>query len=174
MSIDADLRAGVIDPLTAVMRRELLGKESQLFGAMDGAMKFVKGDAIAGLIIVIVNLLGGISIGVFQLEMDASEATHVYSVLTIGDGLIAQIPALLISITAGLMITRVSSSGSPDDANVGREISEQLLSQPKAWLVAAVAMLGFAVVPGMPTAVFITLSAVTAAIGSFRIWRLKN
>lgn len=173
MSIDADMRAGIIDPYEAMQRREELSKESQLFGAMDGAMKFVKGDNIAGLIIVMVNLIGGISIGVMQHGMSASESMHLYSVLTIGDGLVAQIPALMISITAGLMITRVAPDNSGNEGNVGVEMTNQLLSEPKAWLVASGAMLIFGFVPGMPTMVFIGLSATTAFVGGYGRWRLR-
>ena len=109
MSIDGDMRAGVIDMAEAKRRRERVEKESQLYGSMDGAMKFVKGDAIAGLIITTINLIGGLSIGVFQRGMDVAEAMHVYSILTIGDGLVAQIPALLIAMTAGIIVTRVTT-----------------------------------------------------------------
>lgn len=175
MSIDSDLRAGLIDVSTAKRRRVDLAKESQLFGAMDGAMKFVKGDAIAGLVILFINLIGGFSIGVMQLGMPAGDAMHVYSVLTIGDGLIAQIPALLISLTAGMIITRVSSdSDNGEDNNIGREIAEQLTSQPKAWILSSIGMFGFALLPGMPTGVFIMLALLTLATGSFQVWRAKR
>ncbi|MCX4028140.1 type III secretion system export apparatus subunit SctV [Endozoicomonas sp. SM1973] len=165
MSIDSDLRAGLISPYHAAAAREALGKESQLYGAMDGAMKFVKGDAIAGLIIVFVNLIGGASIGALQKGMTGAEALQLYAILTIGDGLVAQIPALLLALTAGMIITRVSSNNVESKLNVGKEIVEQVLSQPKAWLIAATVMLGFASVPGMPTAVFICLSLISAVLG---------
>ncbi|WP_323169449.1 type III secretion system export apparatus subunit SctV [Pantoea agglomerans] len=174
MSIDSDLRAGLIEAHQARQRRENLAKESQLFGAMDGAMKFVKGDAIAGLVIVFINMIGGFAIGVLQNGMDASAAMHIYSVLTIGDGLIAQIPALLISLTAGMIITRVSADGQQVDANIGREIAEQLTSQPKAWIMSAAGMLGFALLPGMPTTVFIVISIVALGSGLFQLWRTKQ
>lgn len=175
MSIDSDLRAGMIDVNTAKRRRVDLAKESQLFGAMDGAMKFVKGDAIAGLVILFINLIGGFSIGVMQLGMPAGDAMHTYSVLTIGDGLIAQIPALLISLTAGMIITRVSSdSDIGEDNNIGREIAEQLTSQPKAWILSSIGMFGFALLPGMPTGVFVILAVLTLATGSFQVWRAKR
>lgn len=174
MSIDSDLRAGLIEAHQARQRRENLAKESQLFGAMDGAMKFVKGDAIAGLVIVFINMIGGFAIGVLQNGMEASAAMHIYSVLTIGDGLIAQIPALLISLTAGMIITRVSADGQQVDANIGREIAEQLTSQPKAWIMSAAGMLGFALLPGMPTAVFIVISAIALGSGLFQLWRTKQ
>ncbi len=173
MSIDSDLRGGLIDGVEAGTRRQRLAKESQLFGAMDGAMKFVKGDAIAGLIIVFINMLGGFAIGVVQNDMAAGDSMRLYSVLTIGDGLIAQIPALLISLTAGMIITRVSDSQAVD-ANIGREIAEQLTSQPKAWIIASFAMLGFAMIPGMPSAVFVTISMVCLGSGLLQLWRAKQ
>lgn len=174
MSIDSDLRSGLIDVNQARNRRNELAQESQLFGAMDGAMKFVKGDAIAGLVILFINLIGGISIGVLQLGMSAIDALHVYSILTIGDGLIAQIPALLISLTAGMIITRVASSDSDNTSNnVGSEIARQLTSQPKAWVLASVSMLCFAIMPGMPGFDFTVLAIAAFATGSIQIWRAK-
>ncbi|MBA0183539.1 type III secretion system export apparatus subunit SctV [Pectobacterium versatile] len=174
MSIDSDLRAGLIEAHQARQRRENLAKESQLFGAMDGAMKFVKGDAIASLVIVFINMIGGFAIGMLQHNMAASDAMHVYSVLTIGDGLIAQIPALLISLTAGMIITRVSADGQKVDANIGREIAEQLTSQPKAWIISSLGMFGFALLPGMPTLVFVTISLASLGSGLFQLWRIKQ
>ena len=167
MSIDSDLRAGLIDGLQAREKREQLSRESQLFGAMDGAMKFVKGDAIAGLIIVVVNLLGGFTTGMFQHGLSAAESIQLYSVLTIGDGLIAQIPALLISLTAGMIITRVAPDGRKGVSNMGAEIARQMTSEPKSWMIASVGMLAFAVVPGMPTLVFILISAATGFLGYY-------
>lgn len=164
MSIDGDMRAGVIDMDEARRRRGLVEKESQLYGAMDGAMKFVKGDAIAGLIIVAVNLLGGVLIGVMMRGFTAAEAVKVYSILTIGDGLIAQIPALFVSICAGMIVTRVSSADG-GISNVGSDIGSQLLAQPKAFLIGSVVMLGFALIPGMPTTTFLILSVVVGIIG---------
>ncbi|ANF89275.1 Harpin secretion protein hrpI (plasmid) [Pseudomonas antarctica] len=173
MSIDSDLRANLINVQEAKRRRSELGKESQLFGAMDGAMKFVNGDAIASLIIVAINMIGGISIGVIQHGMSAGDAVQLYTVLTIGDGLIAQIPALLISVTSGMIITRVSNDNAAADANIGREIAEQITSQPKAWIIASVAMLGFAAMPGMPTAVFITIAIICSLGGFLQLQRAK-
>ncbi|MBR5998187.1 MAG: FHIPEP family type III secretion protein, partial [Deltaproteobacteria bacterium] len=112
MSIDADMRAGVIDMEEAQRRRSRVGQESQMYGAMDGAMKFVKGDSIAGMVIAVVNIVGGTIIGITQNGMTASEALHTYGILTIGDGLVSQIPSLIISISAGVLITR---SGESDD-----------------------------------------------------------
>ena len=164
MSIDADMRAGAIDMNEARRRRTRLEKESQLYGAMDGAVKFVKGDAIASIIIVFVNLGGGMLIGTMQRDLSASEAMAIYSVLTIGDGLIAQIPALLMSITAGMIVTRVTSEDS-GRSNVGRDIAEQVLAQPNALLVAGAIMLGFALVPGMPGWVFMILAVLAGVVG---------
>ncbi len=173
MSIDSDLRANLITVHEARKRRAELNKESQLFGAMDGAMKFVNGDAIASLIIVAINMIGGISIGVLQHNMAAGDALQLYTVLTIGDGLIAQIPALLISVTSGMIITRVPNTEAGVEANIGREIAEQITSQPKAWIIASVAMLGFAALPGMPTGVFITIAIICGAGGFLQLQRAK-
>ncbi len=174
MSIDSDLRAGLIDADAARERRDALSRESQLYGAMDGAMKFVKGDAIAGLVIVAVNLIGGFTVGVLQHSMSFGEAVPVYSVLTVGDGLVAQIPALLISLTAGMIVTRVNTNASDAEANVGREMAEQVLSQPKAWLIASGAMVGFSLVPGMPSMAFLVLGVVAFGVGVTRKQFLKE
>ncbi|MCQ9393588.1 type III secretion system export apparatus subunit SctV [Pseudomonas viridiflava] len=174
MSIDSDLRANLINVREARHRREQLSKESQLFGAMDGAMKFVKGDAIAGLVIVFINLIGGFSIGVLQNGMEAGDAMHLYSVLTIGDGLIAQIPALLISLTAGMIITRVAPDSQTADANIGHEIAEQLTSQPKAWVFSSIGMMGFGLIPGMPTLVFACIALLCLFSGLIQLWRIRQ
>lgn len=163
MSIDGDMRAGTIDMEEAKRRRGIVEKESQLYGAMDGAMKFVKGDAIAGLIIVAVNLLGGIVIGTMQRGMTAADAAKTYSVLTIGDGLIAQIPALFIAICAGIIVTRVQTGDGP--SNVGKDIGAQVLAQPRALLIAAGVALAMGVIPGMPLTVFLVLAVVIGGIG---------
>lgn len=166
MSIDSDLRAGILTPEEAKAKRAHLGQESQLHGAMDGAMKFVKGDAIAGICIVAINLIGGISIGIIQRGMDAGQAMQVYSILSIGDALIAQIPALLISLGAGIITTRVSDDHDEGDpTNVGRDIVSQLFAEPKALLTAAGIMLLFGLVPGMPIAVFAALAVGLAVAG---------
>jgi type III secretion protein V len=162
MSIDSDMRAGQIEMGEAKRRRNKLEKESQLYGAMDGAMKFVKGDAIAGLIIIAINLIGGITIGTMQHGMTATEALERYSLLTIGDGLVTQIPALFISITAGFIVTRVSSEENKD---LGTDIASQLMNEPKALMITAVILAIFAVVPGFPAIVFIVLSAACAGGG---------
>jgi len=175
MSIDNDLRSGVITGDQARQRRNELGKESQLFGAMDGAMKFVKGDAIAGLVIVFINLIGGMTIGILQQGLPAAEAGRKYSILSIGDGLIAQIPSLLISLCAGMIITRVSNStsGGDKETNVGREILEQVFNQPRSILIASGIMVTFGLIPGMPTTIFIVLALITAS-GSFFRYQFTN
>jgi type III secretion protein V len=154
MSIDGDLKAGVIDADVARERRLVLERESQLYGAFDGAMKFIKGDAIAGIIIILVNLIGGIAIGVTRYQMDMSTALSTYTMLTIGDGLVAQIPALLISISAGFIVTRING----DDANLGRNIMSQLLGIPFAVGITACLAIVVALLPGFPPLVFLGLS----------------
>ncbi len=166
MSIDADMRGGAIDMEEAQRRRGLVEKESQLYGSMDGAMKFVKGDAIAGLIIIFVNLAAGVSIGVFSKGLPAGEALELYAILTVGDGLISQIPALLISITAGMIVTRVSTEEATD---LGNEIGTQLLNKPKALMVGGGLLLGFALVPGFPTLTFLTLAGIIGGGGFYLI-----
>ncbi len=159
MAIDADLRAGEIDQATARGRRRSLEQESQLYGAMDGAMKFVKGDAIAGLIIIVINLVGGLVVGVLQHGMSFADAGETYSILTVGDGLVAQIPALLVSITAGTVVTRVAG-GETD--NLGGEIALQLGKDSRALGLAAglCALMGF--IPGFPTLIFLAFSLALA------------
>ncbi|MBF0399101.1 MAG: type III secretion system export apparatus subunit SctV, partial [Desulfobacterales bacterium] len=162
MSIDADMRAGTIEMGEAKRRRSDLEKESQLYGAMDGAMKFIKGDAIAGLIIVVINIIGGISIGVMQKGMTVSQALVKYSILTIGDGLISQIPSLMICITSGTIVTRVSTQ---DDSNLGTDIANQLLGQPKALLITSGVLVGFGLIPGFPEIQFFLLAAIFGFTG---------
>ncbi len=171
MSIDGDLRAGIIDATEARKRRQVIEKESQLYGSMDGAMKFVKGDAIAGLIIILVNILGGVAIGVWQNGMSASEAMHLYTILTVGDGLVAQIPALLIAITSGIIVTRVTQE---QGADLGSDIGKQVLNQPKAFMVGGALLLIFAVIPGFPTLVFLVLAALFAGCGYFVVRAAKK
>ncbi len=171
MSIDADMRAGSIDMDEAQARRGRVEKESQLYGSMDGAMKFVKGDAIAGLIIIFINIGAGVSIGVFQMGMTSGEALQLFSILTIGDGLIAQIPALLISITAGIIVTRVANE---DATDLGNEIGSQLMNKPKALLVGGGLLLGFATVPGFPTLTFLLLAALVGGGGFMKLRKLRR
>lgn len=170
MSIDSDLRGGLISPEDAQAKRAHLGQESQLHGAMDGAMKFVKGDAIAGLCIMAINMIGGISIGIMQRGLPAGEALKVYSILSIGDALISQIPALLISLAAGMITTRVTAENLDEEgkiirSNIGQDIVKELFAEPKALLTAAAIMLLFAFIPGMPTMIFMILSIGLAAGG---------
>ena len=159
MSIDADLNAGVIDQATAKKRREELAQESDFFGAMDGASKFVSGDAIAGLLILLINLIGGLAIGVVQHDLSVSEAGKIYTLLTIGDGLVAQIPSLLLSLATAIIVTRVTTSES---------ITEQAGSQlanPSALFISAIILVILGLVPGMPHLIFISLAAATAGLG---------
>ena len=166
MSIDADLRAGAIDQAAARKRRRDLERESQMFGAMDGAMKFIKGDVIAGLIIVLVNLVGGIAIGALQHGLPVAEAAATYALIAIGDGLVSQIPSLCIATAAGLVVTRVASER--EDGSLGGEIGSQFFGNAKPlWIVAGMC-LALALMPGMPRLIFIGL---TAAIG-FGAWSL--
>lgn len=154
MSIDSDVRAGLIAPEEAKKKRDELRKESQLFGAMDGAMKFIQGDAIAGLCIIVTNIFGGLYLGLSRGQ-DISSAAHTYTILTVGDGLVSQIPALLISICAGIVVTRVSSG---EGKTLGSDISEQLFSAPKTILLTG-AILGFmGILPGVPFLPFFGVS----------------
>jgi type III secretion protein V len=166
MSIDAELRAGHIDHNEARRRRAALARESQLFGSMDGAMKFVKGDAIAGIVVLAVNIVGGLVIGILQRGMDAATAARTYTVLTIGEGLVAQIPALVISTSAGIIVTRVASE--EEGGQLGRDIGSQVMAQPKALAIAAGLLGLLAVVPGLPTIPFLTLALLLGALA----WRL--
>lgn len=167
MSIDADLRAGIIDADMAKQRRSVLEKESQLYGSFDGAMKFIKGDAIANIIIIFVNIIGGLSVGIGQKGMDFSSALSVYTILTVGDGLVSQIPALLIAISAGFIVTRVSG----ESDNMGKTIISQLLSNPFVLLVTCILALGIGLLPGFPLMVFLFLSCMIGLYGYIKFWR---
>ena len=171
MSIDGDMRAGVIDMQEAQIRRSKVQRESQMYGSMDGAMKFVKGDALAGLIIAVVNLLGGVGVGMFQHNLTGAEALDTYAILTIGDGLISQIPALLISITAGIIVTRVGSDNDEDEENLGNTIGKQMTGYPKALVIGSGLLLVFAMIPGFPTATFLGLAIVVGGGGYLMIRR---
>jgi len=165
MAIDADLNAGLIDQNEAKQRRQAVIQEADFYGAMDGASKFVRGDAIAGILILFVNVVGGLAVGIWQHGLAVSEAAHNYTLLTIGDGLVAQIPALVLSTAAAIMVTRVSSS-----QDMGTQILSQLFHHPRALAVTAglVGIIGF--VPGMPNLVFL-LSAAIAGLGAYAIKR---
>lgn len=150
MAIDADLNAGLIGPEQAKERRATIAKEADFYGSMDGASKFVRGDAIAGLIILVINLLGGVSIGVFQHDLSMAEAFQRFALLTIGDGLVAQVPSLLLAVAAAIIVTRMNDEGDMSEA-----VGSQLLASPRVILTAAIVMLVLGVVPGMPSLAFI-------------------
>ncbi|MFY9399255.1 MAG: flagellar biosynthesis protein FlhA [Desulfomonilia bacterium] len=160
MAIDADLNAGIITEQEARERRDKIRREAEFYGAMDGATKFVRGDAIAGIIITFINILGGIIIGVLQHKMPFGEALTTYTTLTIGDGLVSQIPALIISSAAGILVTQSAA-----DKSMGALLSEQLSFQPMALLSAAVIIFGFGLVPGMPHASFIAIALLMGTVG---------
>jgi flagellar biosynthesis protein FlhA len=159
MSIDADLNAGLVTEDQARTRRSNIAREADFYGAMDGASKFVRGDAIAGILITLVNILGGLGIGVLQMGMEAAVAAQTYTILTIGDGLVSQIPALITSISAGLIVTRSTS-----EDNLGTDLMRQLTSKPRALAVASFVLFGFAMVPGLPSTPFLILAIGTGAI----------
>jgi flagellar biosynthesis protein FlhA len=153
MAIDADLNAGLIDENEARSRRSTIAREAEFYGAMDGASKFVRGDAIAGILITLINILGGLVIGVLQMGLDLGTAAQNYTILTIGDGLVSQIPALVISTGAGILVSRAASEGS-----MGFELARQFSVQPKALTVASGIILLFGLAPGMPIFPFLLLS----------------
>jgi flagellar biosynthesis protein FlhA len=157
MAIDADLNAGLIDQAEAKRRRSEVAQEADFYGSMDGASKFVRGDAIAGLLILFINLIGGIAIGVLQHSLAFAEAGKVYTLLTIGDGLVAQIPSLLLSTAAAVMVTRVSTS-----EDMGSQVHRQMFASPRALAVAAAILIAMGLVPGMPHFSFISLGLVAA------------
>ncbi|MCX8031216.1 MAG: flagellar biosynthesis protein FlhA [Thermodesulfovibrionales bacterium] len=159
MAIDADLNAGLIDEAEARRRRALISQEADFYGAMDGASKFVRGDAIAGLIITIINIIGGLLIGTIQKDMTFLDAARTYTILTIGDGLVSQIPALLISTAAGIVISRAGG-----ESDLGRDITSQIFLSPKALIATSIIMVLLGFVPGLPNVPFFILSAVSAGI----------
>ncbi|MBZ0219280.1 MAG: flagellar biosynthesis protein FlhA, partial [Candidatus Methylomirabilis sp.] len=160
MAIDADLNAGLIGDEEARRRRKEVSQESDFYGAMDGASKFVRGDAVAGILITIINIAGGLVIGVLQQGLPVGEAAMTYTLLTVGDGLVTQIPALIISTAAGIVVTNVSSESGLSDS-----IGRQFLLSPKPLFIAASILFVFGLVPGLPHIAFLTLSAITGAIG---------
>ena len=153
MSIDADFNAGLIDEGTARQKRKELQREADFFGAMDGASKFVRGDAIAGIVIVLVNIIGGLVIGVLQQGFSLLEATQIYIILTVGDGLVAQIPAILISTAAGMLVTRSTA-----EASFGEELAGQFLGYPRVLMLTAGMLFFLGLVPGLPTWPFLVLA----------------
>ncbi len=164
MSIDADLNAGVIDQETAKKRREELAQESDFFGSMDGASKFVRGDAMAGLLILIINIVGGLAIGIGQHNLPFADATRIYVLLTIGDGLVAQIPSLFLSLATAIIVTRVTTSESMTE-----QASTQLSNVPALFITSGILTI-MGLVPGMPHLVFLTLAAATAGL-AFMVMR---
>lgn len=170
MSIDADLRAGIIDAEDAKSRRSVLERESQLYGSFDGAMKFIKGDAIANIIIIFVNIIGGLAVGIGQHGLDFSTALSVYTILTVGDGLVSQIPALLIAISAGFIVTRVNG----DADNMGKNIVAQLLNNPFVILVTAGLALALGCLPGFPMLIFMALAALLMLYYYSVFWKGKS
>ena len=150
MSIDADLNSGVIDHNEARSKREDITREADFYGAMDGASKFVRGDAIAGLMILLINILGGVSIGIWQYDMNATEAAQLYGLMTIGDGLVAQIPSLLLSTAAAIMVTRISKA-----TDMNHQVRQEIMGQPRALMVAAGVLIIIGLVPGMPHVAFV-------------------
>jgi flagellar biosynthesis protein FlhA len=169
MAIDADLNSGLIDQDEARQRREDVARESDFYGAMDGASKFVRGDAVAGILILFINIIGGLSIGMAQHGLDFSTALQNYVLLTIGDGLVAQIPSLLLSTSAAIIVTRVTGK----QQDVGGQIVSQLFSSYKALAVAAVVLFIMGSIPGMPNFAFLTLAAAAGA-GAWMIWRREQ
>ncbi|MBD3401818.1 flagellar biosynthesis protein FlhA [candidate division GN15 bacterium] len=160
MAIDADLNAGIINDQEAKNRREEIAHEADFYGAMDGASKFVRGDAIAGILITLINVIGGFIIGIAINDMSLTDALRTYSLLSIGDGLVTQIPALLVSTASGIIVTRAAS-----DSSMGTDLGRQLSRQPRAILIAAAVLMIFGIVPGMPTTTFMVLGLAVGGIG---------
>ncbi len=165
MAIDADLNAGVINQEKAQQRRKDVGSEADFYGAMDGASKFVRGDAIASILILLINMIGGVAIGAFMHDLSFADAFRQYALLTIGDGLVAQIPALLLSAAAAIIVTRTADSGDFED-----QVSDQMLASPTVLYGAAAVMAALAVIPGMPTLTFLGFASVLG----FVAWRLAQ
>ncbi|QUM79757.1 flagellar biosynthesis protein FlhA [Moritella sp. 5] len=166
MAIDADLNAGIIDQEKAKLRREEVTQEADFYGSMDGASKFVKGDAVAGLLILFINIIGGLIIGISQHDLSFAEAGEIYTLLTIGDGLVAQIPSLLLSISAAIIVTRQNK-----DEKLGTQVTSQMVANPKALAVVAVIMTVMGLVPGMPHLAFIGFGVIT---GGWAWWLMKT
>jgi flagellar biosynthesis protein FlhA len=168
MAIDADLNAGLISQDEALQRRDDVAREADFYGAMDGASKFVRGDAVAGILILFINIIGGFAVGVLQHDLSAGQAAHNYVLLTIGDGLVAQIPSLLLSTAAAIIVTRVSGS-----QDMGNEVVTQLFNNPKVLFVTAALIGIMGLVPGMPNLVFLALAAMLGALGYLQLQQRK-
>jgi flagellar biosynthesis protein FlhA len=160
MAIDADLNAGLIDEKQAKQRRQEVAQEADFYGAMDGASKFVRGDAVAGILITVINIIGGIIIGVAQNNMSFGDASEVFTLLTVGDGLVAQIPALIISIAAGLIATR-----NTNDDTLGDQIESQFKAHPNALYIVAAVLTMTGLIPGFPLLPFLSISVVLVWVG---------
>src|SRR5204862_7103901 len=165
MAIDADLNAGIITQDEARVRRAEVRAESDFYGSMDGASKFVRGDAVAGILIMVINIIGGLLIGTMMHDLPVGEATKTYTLLTIGDGLVAQIPGLLLSVAVAIIVTRISR-----DQDMSSELGKQLFGQPKSLGVAAAVLGILGVIPGMPNFMFLAF----AALAGWGAWRLKR
>ncbi len=159
MSIDADLNAGFINEQDARRRREILSREAEYYGAMDGANKFVRGDAVAGILITVINIVGGLAIGVFQKNMPFALAAQNYTLLTVGDGLVTQIPALIISTAAGIIVSRAGN-----ESSLGSEITSQVFFHPRAIGMVSGVLFGFALIPGLPTVPFLVMAALAGTL----------
>lgn len=168
MAIDADLNAGALTQEQARQRREDIAREADFYGSMDGASKFVRGDAVAGILILVINIVGGMAVGSFQHDLSVSQSAHNYVLLTIGDGLVAQIPSLLLSTAAAIIVTRAS-----DAQDMGEQMGSQLFQSPKALIITAGVMASLGVIPGMPNLVFLFLAALLAA-GAFLLMQKDN
>ncbi|PKO58907.1 MAG: flagellar biosynthesis protein FlhA, partial [Betaproteobacteria bacterium HGW-Betaproteobacteria-17] len=166
LAVDADLNAGFINESEARTRRHDIGRESDFYGAMDGASKFVRGDAIAGIIILLVNLIGGVLVGLFQHDLGLTEALGRYALLTVGDGLVTQIPALIISTAAGIVVSRASS-----EQDLSREFSTQVFGRPQTLYVAAAVLGSLGMIPGTPHLAFLTIAAVLGGLG---VWLMRR
>lgn len=162
MAIDADLNAGLIGEDEARKRRTEIGQESEFYGAMDGASKYVRGDAVAGILIIIINIVGGLFVGMIQHDLGFDDAVKIYTLLAIGDGLVAQIPSLVISVAAGVVVSRVANS-----EDIGGQLTTQLFSNPRVIYITAAIVGGMGMIPGMPNFAFLTLAAVLGGIAYF-------
>ena len=165
MAVDADLNAGLIDEKEAKRRRAEIGEEAEFFGSMDGASKFVRGDAVAGILILLINIFGGLTVGVLQHDLSASEAANTYILLAVGDALVAQIPGLLISVAAAMVVSRVGK-----DKDIGKQIVGQMFASPRVLAITATIMFVLGIIPGMPHFVFLSIAAVLF----YGAWALAN
>lgn len=169
MAIDADLNAGLIDQDTARARRAEVASEADFYGAMDGASKFVRGDAIAGILIMLINVFGGLGVGMLQHDLEFGDAMEKYTLLTVGDGLVAQIPGLLLSVASAILVTRVNTS-----QDMSSQMMSQMFTSPKALAVAAIILIVMGIVPGMPHVAFLSLGLICAALAYFIYWKQQQ